>query len=152
MEDNQPTRPDASEQLLDAWLRMSLCIRGNRILNETTFNEAAICHLLRNADCSGMTASQLCGYTKLQKSQMNRELNGLESRGLIRRSADPKDKRKTLIWLTDEGDALYCQEHDRVLNIFGNITDELGNREAAMLASALSIATNVAEKTIREEF
>ena len=142
----------AEEKLLSAWLYLSLTVRGNRVLSGLTLNEAAICHFLDISDSAGLTASQLCDATKLLKSQMNRELNALESRGAIERNADPFDKRRILIRLTNQGRLDYYKEHSRVLRIFQAINDDLGDEEMARLAKNLHRATQVADKIIQEEF
>ena len=37
---------DYKEELLYAWIKMSVSIRGNRILSERSFNESVICSML----------------------------------------------------------------------------------------------------------
>lgn len=140
-----------TEELLSAWLNMSLCIRGNRVLSDLTLNEAAICHVLITSE-SGLSASQLCDFTKLLKSQMNRELNTLEKRGFVAKGADPSDKRRIVVTLTEEGRNCYSDQHARVLRIFEALEGEMGIEAIDQLACHLARATDIADTVIREEF
>ena len=56
------------EDLLYAWMEMSLHIRGNRILSDFSFNEILIYGLLsrrQKANLPPMTANELGNYTRL---------------------------------------------------------------------------------------
>ncbi len=76
-----------SEQLLQAWLDMSLCVRSNRVLEELSFNEISVCNIILRGenDNTVPTATELCEKTKLLKSQMNKILDGMEKKGIIER-------------------------------------------------------------------
>ena len=71
------------EELLYAWMKMSVFIRGNRILSDLSFNEVMICGMLsRQPPDAPLTATELGEQTNLLKSQINHILTGMEQRRL----------------------------------------------------------------------
>ena len=96
---------DYKEELLHAWIKMSVSIRGNRILSERSFNESVICSMLyrqQEKDGEQLTATDICERTKLLKSQVNRILNEMERQEMIERIRSKEDKRKIYISLKKE--------------------------------------------------
>ena len=78
----------AQEKLLDAWLSITSTLWNTRIVSSMTYNE---CHVLgillrRKGDGQPHTATDLIARTHLLKSQMNKILTALESRGYITRT------------------------------------------------------------------
>lgn len=71
----------------------------------------------------GATASEFCEFSGHLKASVSRAAILLDKKGLIRREPDPADSRRQLLWLTDQGRALY-----------GRYIPLLMAREAAMLA------------------
>lgn len=61
--------------------------------------------------CSGMAPTQreLAEFLLLDPSQIVPLVDELESRGLVRRAADPNDRRSKVITCTDEGMQLYMK-------------------------------------------
>ena len=49
----------------------------------------------------GLTQAELCKRIQVEQPTMANTLNRMERDGLIRRSADPTDKRRAMIHLTD---------------------------------------------------
>ena len=71
------------EELLQSWMAMEVGIRGNRLLSDLSMNEMLICNILyQRRDDAPVTATELCGQTKLLKSQMNHILNTMSVRAL----------------------------------------------------------------------
>ena len=137
-------RRNMQEDLLYAWMEMSLHIRGNRILSDFSFNEILIYGLLYRRQSAGlppMTATELGNYTRLLKSQINHILNGMETRGLIRRERSSRDKR--IIYVHPQESALprYKKEHEKVLQIVESIFSTLGEEDAKTLTLLMRKAT-----------
>ena len=134
------------EDLLFAWMQMSVCIRGNRILSDLSFNEIMLCGtLLRRETCGAppATATELCEEMRLLKSQINHILTGLEKKGLLERIRSESDKRVIHVHLTDAGRQCYLQEHDRVMDLMQKLCQELGEADSRQLASLISRATHL---------
>jgi len=141
MEDHR----NAREQLLEAWMAMEVCIRGNRLLSEFSMNEMLVCNTLYHRMQTGgdpVTATELCRKLQLLKSQMNRLLAGMEFDGLIRRERNPADKRESYVYLREEALPRYLKEHDHVLNIVGAVCSALGETDTASLTALMRKAAH----------
>ena len=128
------------EQLLEAWMAMEVCIRGNRLLSEFSMNEMLVCNALYHQRLTGgnpVTATDLCAKTQLLKSQMNRLLGGMEADGLIRREQNPTDKRESYVYLKEEALPRYLKEHGHVLTIVAAVCSSLGEEDARALTALM---------------
>jgi len=133
-------RRNCQEQLLEAWMAMEVCIRGNRLLSEFSMNEMLICNtLFHQMQCGGepVTATELCRKTQLLKSQMNRLLSSMEYNGLIRRERNPADKRESYVYLQESALPRYQKEHDHVLSIVGAVCSALGEEDTRALTALM---------------
>ena len=140
---------DQQEQLLQAWLDMSLMIRGNRLVSGFSLNEMVICRILyerREQGGEAVTATELCRRMQLLKSQVNKLLTTMEKNGTIERVRSESDKRKIEILLREEGARQYVEEHARILKIISYVRGSLGSDEADHLTRLM----NGAVKAIRE--
>lgn len=140
MEDRNPCQ----EQLLEAWMAMEVCIRGNRLLSEFSMNEMLVCNTLYRRMHSGspVTATELCRNTRLLKSQMNRLLSSMEYDGLIRRERNPADKREVYVYLQEAALPRYLKEHEHVLNIVGAVCSALGEEDTRALTALMHKAAH----------
>lgn len=142
------------EELLRAWMEMSVYIRGNRILSEFSLNEIMILSYLYQRHLTGnspMTATELGGYTQLLKSQINRTLTDMEKRGLIRRERATHDKRVVYVHLLESAIPLYLREHRNVLNIVEAVYTALGDEDTKTLTELMRKATAVVNANILKE-
>lgn len=66
------------------------------------------CHLLLEVDrrAEGASLSEVAPVLGLDLSTVSRVADGLVRRGLIRREADPQDRRRAVLFPTDKGRAL----------------------------------------------
>lgn len=62
--------------------------------------------ILFHASVEGVPLSQICQQMLADNSNLTRMVDRLEARGLVRRAADPNDRRVTLVQLTEAGKAL----------------------------------------------
>lgn len=138
IENNGFNTTQLSENLLSSWLKLSTTIQNSRIVSALSYNESLICSVLARHMASGqkkpLTATDLCRETKMLKSQMNRTLNQLEEKLMIRRERSTKDKRQVHILLNPEHAKVFQQQHQDILNSVKCIVDELGTKEAAQAA------------------
>lgn len=132
------------EDLLYAWMEMSVFIRGNRILTDLSFNEVMICGMLyRQKNNTPLTATELGERTNLLKSQINHILTDMEKRGLVQRTRSTADKRVVYVQLSEEGHVRYLQEHAKVMEILKEVHQELGSEKALELTNMLKQATTI---------
>ena len=129
------------EALLQSWMAMEVCIRGNRLLSDLSMNEMLICNVLyQRRDGAPVTATELCSQTKLLKSQMNHILNTMEYQGLICRDRSVADKRQVYVRLQEAAIPRYLQEHERVLKIVGAVLGTLGEEDTTALTELMQKA------------
>ncbi|MBR2521690.1 MAG: MarR family transcriptional regulator [Coriobacteriales bacterium] len=134
---------EQKEELLNAWLQMSLCVRGNRLLKNLSLNEVAVCnYLYRNRDSGKeITATHICEEFRIFKSQMNKVISSLEEKGVIERYQGLDDKRKLCIRLKEDKLSIYLDEHEHVLQIMDAVEKSLGKENTAQLANLMKMAT-----------
>ena len=135
------------DALLQAWLELAVCIRGNRLLSHFSFNEVLVCNLLCQQSETGdppFTAAALCRKTRLLKSQMNQILSSMERKNLISRLPNPQDRRSALITLRPEALTAYLAEHREILNIVGRVYRTLGAEDTAALTRLIHAAVEAA--------
>ena len=141
------------EQLLEAWMAMEVCIRGNRLLSEFSMNEMLVCNALYHQRLTGgnpVTATDLCAKTQLLKSQMNRLLGGMEADGLIRREQNSTDKRESYVYLEDAALPRYLKEHRHVLCIVEQVSTALGETDTKHLTALMLKAAAVVNQLEEE--
>jgi DNA-binding MarR family transcriptional regulator len=132
------------ENLLQAWMEMSVFIRGNRILTDLSFNEVMICGMLsRQHPDAPLTATELGEQTNLLKSQINHILTGMEQRNLIKRTRSTSDKRVVYVQLSEEGRQTYAREHTGVMEILKAVHEEFGSEKTRELTNMLKKATSI---------
>src|SRR4051795_13348460 len=69
---------------------------------------------LATVDCHGpLTPSELATRERIQRPTATRVLARLEEAGLIERTADPTDRRSSLVTATDAGRALLAAQRER---------------------------------------
>ena len=104
-------KKNINEELLGAWLKLSVAINNEKVVSDMPYNEALICNILyRNQihdPLKKLTATDLCNATKMQKSQMNRTLNNMEEKSLIVRERSELDKRQVFVSLNMEQNEIY---------------------------------------------
>ena len=88
-----------------------------------------------------LTATDLIRRTHLLKSQMNKILSTLESKGYIVRLRAKNDRRMAHILLTEEGRNAYLAEHAGVEDILQKLIDQLGAERALRIAGDLNDVT-----------
>lgn len=69
----------------------------------------------------GVTQRELCEGTKKTPANMTRLLDRLEKKSLVERRENPEDRRASLVFLTDKGEALV----DEVSSLFESYSDEI---------------------------
>lgn len=119
------------DELLEAYIQVSMKLWNERAVRFMPYNEALICHLLRtriklHPDKPYLTMKQLCDTTGILKSQMNKTLNSLEESGLITRERSTNDKRVVKIFFNDNNNDIYEKEKEHISNIVNRIINKLG--------------------------
>lgn len=140
---------ELNEQLLDAWIHLTTAINNERIVSEMPLNEALICRILYKKQKSEITATDLCAWTKMQKSQMNRTLMNMEKKNWIQRQRSKKDRRQILIALNEEKMRAYQEQHEHVLNIVSKLVERIGRENAEKTVELFNLIEQIAREEIK---
>ena len=140
---------DMNEALLNSWLRLSTSINNPRLVSEMTYNESLVCNILyqqsHDANSQPITATDLCRKTNMLKSQMNRTLTQLESKGMITRQRSEQDKRQIFITMNLEQCHSYEHQHERILRILDDVIHKLGDEKSKTAIEIFNDISNIAE-------
>lgn len=132
--------PTTGDRLLSAWLSLTSTLWNKRLVSSLTYNEAHVMGILlrkKNSD-TPCTATMLIQYTRLLKSQMNKLLTTLETKGYIVRTRSSEDKRVIFIALTEAGEAAYLTEHAHVEAIVSQLIAQIGEEKAQALTQGIN--------------
>lgn len=142
-----------NEQLLDAWLQLSTVVNNERVVSDVPYNESLICNILYQNQMQTpdklLTATDLCDATRMLKSQMNRTLNSMESKGFITRKRSDTDKRQVYVKLNMEQIMLYQSQHTQILKQLDIIIDRIGEEKIQQTIDLLSQITNIASEVFK---
>ncbi|MGN1267251.1 MAG: MarR family winged helix-turn-helix transcriptional regulator [Dorea sp.] len=143
---------ELSEEILDAWLRLSQSVNNDRVVTDLSYNESLICNILYRAQAKTpdreITATDLCSETKILKSQMNRTLNILEEKELILRERSTSDKRRVLIRLNPAHLKTYEIQHQKILNLIDAIISEIGDEKSVQAMDLFHTIADIAGKVL----
>lgn len=137
-----------AEQLIHTWLRLSSVLKNNRLISTMTFNEIFICNILYHQKISSsplLTATEVGQKTKLLKSQMNKIISSLEQQGLVRRIRGTDDRRKVYLEFVEENSQAYRLEHERILKMLDQLTQQLGEEKLFQVIQLITEVTDVME-------
>lgn len=142
-----------NEELLQAWLNISMAINNDRISLDLPYNESLICHLLYRQHLQQseqwLTATDLCHMMKMQKSQMNRTLTCMEAKGLIVRERSTSDKRQIHVKLKLGQMDIYEKQHEKVLQIIDELVTTMGKEKAEEALAIFHLIADAARKVIK---
>lgn len=86
---------------------------------------------------SGCTIGELCRVLGYDSGAMTRLLDRIEKKGLVRRVANPDDRRSYLVELTEQSAALVPKARRQVQDVFGDLLQGFAESEAVALKAAL---------------
>ena len=143
---------NAGDRLLDAWLSLTSTLWNTRIVSSMTYNE---CHILgillrRKDDPQPQTATDLIARTHLLKSQMNKVLTALESKGFITRVRAEHDRRLVYIHLSPDGEAAYEKEHIYIDAVLKKVVDRIGEEKALSISNELKQITCILDEILAD--
>jgi DNA-binding MarR family transcriptional regulator len=93
--------------------------------------------ILFHSSTEGVPLSKLCEQMLADNSNLTRLVDRLEGRGLVRRAADPRDRRVTLVQLTAEGKALIDEMRPRHAEYVERRMSHLSAEQLAALHEAM---------------
>ena len=125
---------ELEENMLKAWINMSVNTRENRILKDLTFNEMLVLNMVHDKELS---FKELVNNLNIMKSQLNRILRRLEGKKLIITYIPDNDKRSLMVKM-GENVELYNQEHERMILLMKKIRNKIGENSTLQLIDLLN--------------
>ena len=98
----------------------------------------------------GMGAAELAERTRTSPQALSRTLRALESKGMIERQPDPKDRRHTLIRMTDYAREDMREGQMRMKHMFEQVTQRMGEEDLRTLVSLINRMSDIM-KDVQEE-
>lgn len=92
------------------------------------------------------TPTALAEMERVRPQAMASTLTLLEQRGLIGRSPDPADGRRSIVAITDEGRTMLAERRSESVHRLGAVLEEFTVDERAALAAALPLLDRLAEQ------
>lgn len=105
---------------------------------------AALLHL--NYVKDGIVASELSKILDVSLPRIAMLLNSLESKKLIKKTSDKKDKRKTIINITKQGKEFVLRKKDEAINKIAKIVEKLDEEDINLY---IKLANKI-EKIVQE--
>jgi DNA-binding MarR family transcriptional regulator len=93
--------------------------------------------ILFHASATGVPLSQICQEMLADNSNLTRMVDRLEARGLVRRAADPTDRRVTLVQLTEAGQELLDELRPRHRALVEQRMSHLSPEQLAAFSAAM---------------
>jgi DNA-binding MarR family transcriptional regulator len=138
------TKADPARVASDLRVVLGQLVRRLRAEHRFGLSQAAV---LGRLDREGpRSVSDLASAERVRPQSMAQTVGELESSGLVARRADPDDRRRALVELTDHGRAVL--EEDRRQRegwLARAIVDDLSAEEQALLADAVELLRRLAE-------
>jgi len=137
-------RDDAglASALASSIVRLSRRLRTERHSDLTPNQLSALGTMRRQG---ALTLSTLAAHEQVQPPSMNRTVNGLEERGLIRREPHPTDGRQVLLTISQTGDRILDAERRRRDAWLDQRLRELPAADRAVLRDATVILERLAQ-------
>ena len=98
--------------------------------------------MLREGD---LPIGELAAYEQVRAPSMTRLVDHLESRGLLRRTQSPTDKRASIVGLTEQGSELLEANRRRRNEWLALRLEKLTEEERAVLRTAIPLLRKIAE-------
>lgn len=131
-----------TEELLDAWLKLSAVVSNNRLVSGFSFNEAFVLNLLYKHQLENqekkLTATDLCRQTHILKSQMNAILTSLEKKQMIFRRRSETDRRQIEVEINPDKKAEFMECHERSLQFVEGVLHRVGKEDGAQAVAILN--------------
>jgi len=93
-----------------------------------------------------LTPSELASREKIQRPTATRVLSLLEERGLVARTADPSDRRSSLVTATDRAEVLLAEVRDKKDAYLARRLEALSPEDLVVLDRAAEILERVLDE------
>ncbi len=141
---------DLTARLVSAVYRHQLAFL-NRRLTPLNLGGGSYVFLLYIIECPGITQHELSQRLMIDKGTVSKMLNRLEKAGMIRRKANPDDRRSIIITVTPHGEETYQRMQEQGNEYHKLMVEGLSREEISALEQSLrKILDNVSSANQRD--
>lgn len=138
-----------NESFFDSWLKLSTTLDDIQIDTGLTRNETQICYALFRQSKKNprvfLTPTDISRQTKIRKSQVNRNLNQLEEKGIVTREHSTVDRRKVYVHFDERNADAFFKSYRIVLAFVDRLVEMFGQDEVEHLIDVMSMVNELAE-------
>jgi DNA-binding MarR family transcriptional regulator len=116
---------------------------------ELTLAQYRVLVFLDDAD---RPATQVAGLLGVTPSTVTSVVDGLAGRGLVRRRADPTDRRRVVLSITDDGQRVVARADDVVGDRLSKLLGRLGTADAERVLVGLEQLNRAMDLYVDEKF
>jgi DNA-binding MarR family transcriptional regulator len=126
---------EVAGRLRPVLLKLNRELRRETAAFGVTGTQASLLGLIRRSP--GIGVRELAARERMSPASMSVSVARLEKAGLVRRTADPLDRRRQALWVTDEGDRVLRSVRTRRTAWLAARLSRLPEEKLAALADAL---------------
>ena len=123
-----------SEELINAWVKLSAIVKNSRITKGLMYNEAIVMLILYERyqkDGKGVISiKEITKETRMLKSLVNRTINSLEEKGFLERCPGEGDGRMVFVRPLNQKLDSFLEVHTASVNMTDKIIGIIGNEDA----------------------
>lgn len=124
--------------------RMARRLRQAHAVGDVSLSGVSV--LARLAADGPDSPTSLAEMERVRPQAMASTLAGLEQRGLVRRTRDARDGRRSIVAVTEDGRAMLAERRTESVQRLAAALDEFSAEERATLAAALPLLGRLAER------
>ncbi|MEU6142730.1 MarR family transcriptional regulator [Streptomyces sp. NPDC047081] len=124
--------------------RMTRRLRQAHAVGDVSLSGVSV--LARLAADGPDSPTSLAEMERVRPQAMASTLAVLEQRGLVRRTPDAADGRRSIVEVTEQGRAMLAERRSESVQRLAAVLDEFTDRERATLAAALPLLDRMAER------
>ncbi|MEV7390375.1 MULTISPECIES: MarR family transcriptional regulator [unclassified Streptomyces] len=124
--------------------RMTRRLRQAHAVGDVSLSAVSV--LARLAADGPDSPTSLAEMERVRPQAMASTLAGLEQRGLVRRTRDARDGRRSIVAVTEDGRAMLAERRTESVQRLAAALDEFSAEERATLAAALPLLDRLAER------
>lgn len=98
----------------------------------------------------GVKMSELAEYAHALPPAVSRSIKALEERGYVRRFVDEKDRRNTMVEITDEGQTVLQESNDIINDYMNRVFERINQEELARLIQYINETYEVAREELKK--
>ncbi|MDD5952049.1 MAG: MarR family transcriptional regulator [Oscillospiraceae bacterium] len=107
---------------------------------------------LREEGAPSVRMSAVVEELRLSSQAVSKMLRTLERKGYCQRIADPRDRRTTLIFVTENGEVLAKEAKDRIFHFARQVTERMGRENMESFVTLACQCADAMQDISREQF